>query len=383
MHNPEGSGATWSLSKRCSPDSHLITRQSFSLLARCLGAVAAALLLARCGSHSGPSSTNPVVNAIDPNHGPAGGGTAIHITGDRFAAGAVVTIGGSMATDVVVESPTSITAKTGIRMPGASDVTVAVGGRTGALANGFTYDSDNAPTITSVTAQGTRPNEPKNFADLDEEVAVTAVVDDSDTPADRLTFEWTADVGSFSGSGANVTWRAPADASTPKDVVLNVKVSDPGSNSATGTVTVSLHNSRKEVGDLAREFLLDFSDSKRDAAFVVRNFTKSPRCEADRDEEFNEIDVNRKTYFITDSNIGAADVKIEFASRPCSYLPRDGDACAAVPSSWDSICASGATCNAGHVRGTDYVTAVYEGSQWKLCASYFQSAGSVRPGFIR
>ena len=185
--------------------------------------------------------------------------------------------------------------KTGIRTPGASDVAVAVAGKTGALPGGFTYEADTAPTITSITAQGTRPNEPQNFADLDEEVSVTAAVQDPDTPADRLTFEWSVDTGTINGTGATVTWRAPADAQTPKSVTITVKVSDPGSNTTTGTGTISLHNSRKEVGDLSRQFLLDFSDSNKDAAFVVRNFTKSPRCEADRDEEFNEIDANRKT----------------------------------------------------------------------------------------
>jgi hypothetical protein len=320
---------------------------------------------------------------VDPNHGPAGGGTSIHIVGDHFAAGAIVTVGGVPSTDVVVESATSITAKTAAHPTGASDVSVTVGGRNGTLPGAFNYDSDTAPVITSVTAQGTRPNEPKNFADLDEEIAVAAVVEDPDTAADRLTFEWTAEAGTFSGTGANVTWKAPSDVSTPKAVVLNLKVSDPGSNSTTATVTVSLHNSVKEVGDLSRQFLLDFSDSKNTAAFVVRNFTKSPRCEADRDEEFNEIDVNRSTYRITSSNIGPAAVKVEFASRPCSYLPRDGDACASVPSTWDSVCAPGATCTPGRSQGIDYVTAVYEGSDWKLCASYFQGAGRVQRGFIK
>jgi IPT/TIG domain len=345
--------------------------------------VAVGLLLATCGGTSGPSPTSPVVSAIDPNHGPAGGGTAIHITGDHFAAGAIVTIGGSMATEVVVESATSITAKTGIRMPGASDVTVNVSGRSGALPGGFTYEADTVPTITSVTAQGTRPNEPKNFADLAEEVAVTAVVEDLDTPADRLTFEWSAEEGTVNGTGANVTWRAPANTSTPKSIVLTLKVSDPGSNTTTGTVSVSVHNSRNEVGDLSREFLLDFSNSNNSPAFVVRNFSKSPRCEKERDDEFAEVDANRNTYRITSSNIGPATVKIEFASFPCSYQPRSGDACASVPSTWDSVCAPGVTCTPGRSQGIDYVTAVFEDSQWKLCASYFQGAGSVQPRFIR
>ena len=307
----------------------------------------------------------------------------MHITGDHFAAGAVVSIGGSLATDVIVESATSITAKTGIRMPGASDVTVNVGGRSGALTSAFTYEADTAPAISSIIAQGTRPNEPKNFADLDEEVAVTAAVEDPDTPADRLTFEWSAEEGTISGSGATVTWRAPADAATPKSITLSVNVSDPGSNRTTGTVTISLHNSKKEVGDLARQFLLDFSDSKTDPAFVVRNFTKSPRCEADRDEEFNEIDVNRKTYQIVGSAIGPAVVSVQFASLPCSYKPRDGDACAAVPSRWDSVCAPGATCMPGRTQGIDYVTAVFEQTQWRLCASYFRGDGTVQRGFIK
>ena len=345
--------------------------------------MAVGLLLASCGGKSGPSPTSPVVSAIDPNHGPAGGGTAVHISGDHFSAGAIVTIGGSMATEVVVESATSITAKTGIRMPGASDVTVNVSGRSGALPGGFTYEADTAPTITSVTAQGTRPNEPKNFADLDEEVAVTAVVEDPDTPVDRLTFEWTAEEGTINGTGANVTWRAPANASTPKSIVLTLKVSDPGSNTTTGTVSVSVHDSQKEVGDLSRQFLLDFSDSNTTAAFVVRNFSKSPRCEKDRDEEFNEVDANRNTYRITSSNIGPATVKIQFASLPCSYQPRDGDACASVPATWDSVCKAGVSCMPGRSQGTDWVTAVFEDSQWKLCASYFQGTGSVQPRFIK
>jgi hypothetical protein len=211
------------------------------------------LLAVGCGGNTGPSSTAPTVSSIDPNHGPAGGGTSIHIVGNHFA--------GAPATEVIVESATSITAKTTAHQTGASDVTVAVGGRNGTLPGAFNYDTDTAPVITSVTAQGTRPNEPKNFADLDEEVAVKAVVEDPDTPADRLTFE--------------------------------------------------------------------------------------------------------------------------FASRPCSYLPRDGDACASVPSTWDSVCAPGVTCDPGRSQGIDYVTAVYEGTEWKLCASYFQGVGRVQRGFIK
>src|SRR5689334_2686728 len=140
-------------------------------------AFAAALAMLRCGAHTGPSPTAPTVASIDPSHGPAGGGTTVHIVGDHFVGGATVMIGGVPATDVTVESATSINAKTAAHATGASDVTVTVAGRNGTLPGAFTYEADTAPVITSVTAQGSRPNEPKNFADLDEEVSLTAVVE--------------------------------------------------------------------------------------------------------------------------------------------------------------------------------------------------------------
>ena len=58
MRKPAASGATSSSSKRCSPNPDLITRRTFSFLARCLGAVATAILIARCGGgKTGPSGT--------------------------------------------------------------------------------------------------------------------------------------------------------------------------------------------------------------------------------------------------------------------------------------------------------------------------------------
>ena len=340
--------------------------------------------MVRCGGPTQPGATAPSVFSIDPAHGSSTGGTAVRITGDHFVPGAVVVVGGVPATDVVVESATSIAAKTGPRAPGNADVTVTVAGRSGTLAGAFTYDVNAPPVVASITARGTRPNEPQNFADLDEEIAVTAAAEDPETPADQLTYEWTAAAGTFSGRGATVLWRAPADASTPASVVLTLTVSDPGSNHVSATATVSLHYSRKEIGDLARQFLLDFSDSHKDAAFVVRNFSKSARCERERDDEFSQIDENRKLYRITSSAVGAATVKVQFASRPCTHEPREGDACATVPATWDSVCVTaGSTCTPGSSDGIDHVTAVFEQSQWLLCASYYQPRGPARPNFIR
>ncbi len=332
-----------------------------------------------------PGDNPPAVFAIVPPNGPVSGGTPVQISGNNFAAGAEVTIGGVPATDVIVNSATSISAKTPARpSTGPADVTVTVAGKVGTLAAAFTYQPDPiAPVIDGITARGSRPNEPAGFADIGEAIVVTATVTDADTPIEQLQFQWTADLGTFSGSGASVTWRAPADAPTPRAVTLTLTVAD-NAGSAKSTTTVSLHNSVKEVGDLSREFLLDFSDSSKPAAFVVRNFSKSLRCEAERDAEFTQIDDNRRLYKITSSSVGPATVNVQFASRPCTYEPRNGDACATIPATWNSVCVtSDPACVAGKADGVDFVTAVYEQSEWKLCASYFQGIGATLRGFIR
>jgi hypothetical protein len=332
-----------------------------------------------------PGDQTPVVFAIAPSNGPMSGGTPVQISGNNFAAGATVAIGGDSATDVVVNSATSISAKTPARSStGPADVSVTVAGKVGTLPGGFMYRTDpGPPVIDGITAKGSRPNELPGFADLGEEIAVAASVSDPDTPIDQLQFQWMSEVGTFSGSGANVTWRAPADARTPMSVTLSLTVSDDIGN-ATASATVSVHNSIKEVGDLSRLFLLDFSDSSKPAAYVVRNFSKSPRCEAERDDEFNQIDENRRLYQITSSSIGAASVTVQFASRPCTYEPRNGDACATVPATWTSVCATAdPKCAPGRVEGVDFVTAAYEQNEWRLCASYFEGHGATVRSFIR
>ena len=345
------------------------------------------MTMTRCGgSPSGPGGQPPVVSAVTPSDGPFVGGTIIHISGANFGAGAIVAIGGATATDVVVESDSSITAKTGPSTPGPADVAVTVGGRTGRLPGAFNYlaVSGEPPVIASIVARGMHPNEPVNFADTGEEITVTATVEDPDTPPEHLAFQWTTDTGTFTETGATVKWHAPSDATTPATITLSLSVADNTGNSASSSTTISLHDSVKEIGNLARDFLLDFSDSTKPAGVVVRNFSKSPRCERERDAEFDQIDENRRLYRITSSSVGDAKVNIQFASQPCSYVPRNGDACAVIPATWDSICVGAdSACKPGRSEGTDYVTAVYEESQWRLCASYFQPHGTARPNFIR
>lgn len=361
-------------------------------LLRAVGIAAFAAVLGSCGGGSpvGPTGpATPIVSSITPSSGPAAGGTSVRIAGANFSAGASVTIGGVLATSVVVEAAWSIAATTGAHAAGPADVAVTAGGRTGSLPAAFTYEASNPPVISTITVRGAKPNEPANFADVGEEIIVTATVQDPDTPADQLTYEWSADAGTFTGTGASVKWRAPA--SLPAGTVtltmtLALTVSDGTRVSA--KASVSVHDSIKEVGDLARLFLLEFSDSNKSPEFVVRNFSTSARCKGGRDSEFSDVTKNRRFYRIESSSIGPASVTVQFASKPCTFGPLDGDACAVVPVVWNSLCLkTNSECTAGErgrADGKDYVTAVFEGSDWRLCASNFEPRdGIFRPNFIR
>ena len=236
--------------------------------------------------------------------------------------------------------------------------------------------------IDSFTVQGTRSaKEPTNFADLNETVAVSAKVHDDDTPAAQLEYQWSATAGTFSGTGTSVTWTAPPSATTPADVTITLKLVDhygfPGqtpsfTQSVSGTTMLSLHDSTTEVGSMARQFLLDFSDSTiTDVPYIMRNFDMT--CSQAQDEAQQVAD-NRKLRRIVKYAIGLARVTVPFGNSICPITggrTQRGDACSATASHWESTEFSN-----GHYTiadGDDWVNAFYHADikAWKLCDSQF------------
>jgi hypothetical protein len=266
-----------------------------------------------------------------------------------------------------------------------STPTVPTGSGNGGGGGGTQPPANVPPVIDSFTVQGTRsPREPANFADVGETVPVTAAVHDDDTPAAQLEYQWSASAGTFSGTGANVNWMAPPSASTPADVTITLKVVDhygfPGqtpafTQSVTGTTTISLHDSANEVGTMARQFLLDFSDSSiRDVAYIMRNF--QPGCYGTADET-DQVAGNRVNFNIVRSVIGGVSVTVPFGNALCPIPGRiqHGDACTAVPSHWESVVLESGPLKGQLqiVDGVDWVAAFYYPDQkaWKLCDSQY------------
>ena len=258
---------------------------------------------------------------------------------------------------------------------------------------GVTPPANNAPTIQSVRVQGTRAKEPASFADVGESVQVTAAVQDDETPIEQLQFNWSAPVGSFSGTGASVTWQAPAQIAAPSEVILTLEVVEKYGTApnvfehrVSSTATLSLHDSMKEVGDMARQFLLDFSDSSmRDVDRVMRNFGNASTCPDVRevDNERGDVIYDRANYQIINSRIGSARVTLNFGGS-CPFRFKRGDACAVVPSYWQSMDLN--TKAVGAVDGDDIVAASYStaGSRWWLCASDYDGrkvSGATLRGF--
>jgi uncharacterized protein YhjY with autotransporter beta-barrel domain/predicted secreted protein len=88
---------------------------------------------------------------ISPTNGPSAGGTNVTITGTSFVVPISVSLGGTPATNVVVHSPTTLTAVTPGGAPGAVDVVVATTAGSVTRPGGFTYDAPVPPAVTSVS----------------------------------------------------------------------------------------------------------------------------------------------------------------------------------------------------------------------------------------
>jgi len=204
---------------------------------------------------------------------------------------------------------------------------------------------------------------------------VVASVTDAETAVEQLQYNWTATAGSFTGTGSRVSWVAPAVAPTQGTVTLTLEIVERfgtnQENRVTKTATVSLHNSIKEVGDMARQFLLDFSDTNiKEASVIMRNFGTAAVCPEPNEILSERTDViNHYTnYRMMQSKVDVATVTVNFGGS-CPYRFKRGDACAVVPVFWDSVDLRTNVRDAH--SGNDIVAAAFSrmDDRWFLCAS--------------
>jgi len=94
----------------------------------------------------------PSVASVTPNSSSINGGTTITIKGADFYSGAVVSVGGTLCTTIIVVDSNTITAVTPAHALGATDLVVKnMDGQTSTLPGGFSYSAASPPSISSVS----------------------------------------------------------------------------------------------------------------------------------------------------------------------------------------------------------------------------------------
>ncbi len=366
-----------------------------------LGAAILMLAAAACGSDTpgpGPSPTAVSVTAVSPATGSTFGGTTVTITGAGFVSGASVLIGGTAATDVVIVNSTSITAKTPAHVAGAGDVLVAVGTRSSSLPLAFTFVTPSAspnsePIVGAISVTPPRDKQPKTLATIGDRVTLTASVNDSETPLNALTIEWSAlpSIGTFSGTGASVQWTAPGSTSSPQTVVLMLTVIERYQQADSSglpvqrehrvqrTVNVRVHDTVREVSDMAIDFLTLFSNSSLGPEAVLHNFSKTCDGGEGYAAEYADVVESRATREILTHEISAP-TKFEWGfgeDTICTGTRKTtaGDVCVSIPVKWtDRAIGSSAT---DSVSGVDFVSAAYEDTRWRLCHSKWEAFSTL------
>jgi hypothetical protein len=237
--------------------------------------------------------------------------------------------------------------------------------------------ANTPPQIKSLTASDAR-------AEVDIPITLTAVVEDAETTVANLTFAWTADTGTFSGTGPTVTWTAGQNAVTPADVVLTLTVTErytsgttQAENKVSSTTTVRLNNSPKELREMSLRFLGDFANSKMSPDQCVAEFTDSCRGKKD---ELEDIADNRHDFEIIGSTLRHTSLAVapsrttatvhtfcSFTSRVITDSPREEDC-------RNGRCPKGSV---GSVQGDCWTTNVYEKGRWWICESHFSSGASL------
>ena len=253
--------------------------------------------------------------------------------------------------------------------------------------------ANTRPVIDSITVQGRRPNQPARFADVREMIDVSATVRDPETPVEELSYQWTATAGTaiagtFISTGRVALWTAPDSIPAPTTVTITLKVIEhyghPGqakifSQDTTSTVTVNVHDSVKEVGDMSVRFLTEFSkpQTNRDWRDVMRDFNRNV-CPnpGEYDDERRSVENHIANYVMNSYDIGPPSVAVNFGGTCAKGLP--GDACVSSRVMWNSTGPEGGT-----TRGTDHLTAVYGTAdrRWWLCSSRYDEDRTSRATF--
>jgi hypothetical protein len=197
----------------------------------------------------------PVVTMVSPDHGPTSGGTPVTISGSNFKAGATVTFGGAVASDVTVVSSSQITCTTPPHFPETVDVTVTnPDTQSGTLLRAFTYQSTVAQLGLPDTGGGQHAvvQVPVNAANVQGLAAASltitfdpAVLDAQGAATGNLTPGWSLTANTNTPGQIRLSMASPGGTATGSGVLAHLEfevVGSPGMTSTLHLASVSLND---------------------------------------------------------------------------------------------------------------------------------------------
>ena len=205
--------------------------------------------------------------------------------------------------------------------------------------------------------------------EVEQDVTVTAVVEDKETPVANLTYLWSANVGTVTGTGPIVTWKlARGVVQTPVDVTISLTVVEPyvdvdsvgnpvpKENRVTQSAApFHVHDSMTELKKMAIDFLVVyFGNSKVSAEDALVDFSNSCQGKCD---EWVDVTNNRLNFRILSAQAQVTSLVFDDANRATMLAPT---VIVDVPLS---------TGIQETVTFTDQLTAVFEKGRWWLCSS--------------
>ena len=181
------------------------------------------------------SPPDPIISSITPNSGPVVGGNTVTINGANFIAGSTtVVFEWDEATNVVVNSPTSLTATVPAGVEGPVEVLVTTqGGATGRVSAGYTYGTP-APTVTAIS-----PSSGLTSGGTSVTITGTGFIG-----ATGVTFGATAAASYTVNSATRITATSPAGSGT-----VGVVITTPDGTSATSAASQFTYKS--SIADLS------------------------------------------------------------------------------------------------------------------------------------
>lgn len=223
-----------------------------------------------------------------------------------------------------------------------------------------------APVILSIAV-------PQARVEAGRDIAISAVVEDAETPLDGLTYAWTASDGVITGNGPNAIWRMPLGITSGRNVTVTLTVTDTyGADAGTPPVprqfvvartsdVFRVHDSEAETRELGRKFLVDlFGNSSIPAELCMVDFTDiCANAQEGKINELEQIRAHRQNFIVfratmlgqrvawRGSDSGSVHTAMYYEDQEIGAPPK-------AP-----------TC------GDFEVTVVYHDGRWWICESYF------------